>query len=881
MGPSKSVLLVDSDARSLRVLEVSLKKAGFRVHTAETVEAALQTAAEAPPDLVVTDTRLADGDGFALARKLKADPSTAETAIIFLSLDTSAEAKISAINAGSDFYLTKPVLVRDILSRIHELIERQQTEAVVSRPDRPGNLSGTLANLGVIDLLQLMESGNRSGVAHLSTDPQRSGGFVSEANARGTMFFSEGKVIDARFGDLGPLDAIYRMLLWDDGVFELEFKPVSRADVIDTSTPSILLEGMRRVDEWSQFASQVPPLATRLTLDYSRLAQAYPTIEDSMQQVLQLFDGRRTLLDVIDDAPVSDINALAIICELHSQGVFQAADRSTSPPLGEVEAWLSTGISNRRRLPDEVPSVLGDAVIPSPRTPSEILGLRDPRSADGPMPMPSVIDVASTPSDQQPPVALSRHVVPSHRPAAAMPPAPAPERPSSELQRPTLTVRRVSSIVEPAASAAAPTPTMATLSWDFTPRLDVPALASEPPPKANPSIEQAPTATDAPGPAPATLGAMPGRAEPSVLEAATLSADLPVDELVAAPTTVDPGTIPLPYAGFDSEEQTLTDNPVAPPTVDRNAADRQAAAVLNPAPTAPVQVESNRTDGDTVPTPSPPTNPVMAASDGLRAAMSGVENDEASRDFFQETGKSDTDIHWDDTASWQQRWPGLMFVAAVALAVIALIFGGPGRSDNATTVAAGSVEPTSAGPAGPADTATPPGPAGPAPAAEALAVGPTEAAAVAVLPARARAAATAPIAAPRAAQPERAKPTESTETKVKRLISAGNLHLRKERYSAARRSFRSALASDPQSAAAHAGLAMVWVNLEKDNDAQEAAKQALALDRGQPQAHLALALVYTNAGDSAKAKRYYESFLKYQNTGKMANEVRRVLANLP
>ncbi len=303
MGPSKSVLLVDSDARSLRVLEVSLKKAGFQVYTAETASDALREAAVNPPDLVVTDTQLPDGTGFDLARQLKGEPATAEASIIFLSLDTSAEAKISAINAGSEFYLTKPVLVRDILSRIHELIERQETETAIARQDRPGNLSGTLANMGVVDLLQLMESGQRSGIAHLSTDPQRSGGFVSEPQSRGTIFFSDGQVIDARFGRLAPLDAIYRMLLWEDGVFELEFKPIAREDLIHTSTQTILLEGMRRVDEWSKFAPQVPPLSTRLTLDYPKLTHAYPAVSDHMQQVLHLFDGRRTLLDVIDDAP--------------------------------------------------------------------------------------------------------------------------------------------------------------------------------------------------------------------------------------------------------------------------------------------------------------------------------------------------------------------------------------------------------------------------------------------------------------------------------------------------------------------------------------------------------------------------------------------------
>ena len=69
----QQLLLVDADSRSVRVLEVSLKKAGFSVTTAKDGQDALAKIEVSPPDLVLTDTRLPTMDGYALVRKLKGE----------------------------------------------------------------------------------------------------------------------------------------------------------------------------------------------------------------------------------------------------------------------------------------------------------------------------------------------------------------------------------------------------------------------------------------------------------------------------------------------------------------------------------------------------------------------------------------------------------------------------------------------------------------------------------------------------------------------------------------------------------------------------------------------------------------------------------------
>jgi CheY-like chemotaxis protein len=67
----QSLLLVDGDTKSLRVLEVSLKKAGFNVTTAINGQDALGKVETAAPDLIISDTKMPEMDGFELVERLK------------------------------------------------------------------------------------------------------------------------------------------------------------------------------------------------------------------------------------------------------------------------------------------------------------------------------------------------------------------------------------------------------------------------------------------------------------------------------------------------------------------------------------------------------------------------------------------------------------------------------------------------------------------------------------------------------------------------------------------------------------------------------------------------------------------------------------------
>lgn len=348
----QQLLLVDADPRSVRVLEVSLKKAGYSVTTAADGVDALDKIELSAPDLVLTDTRLPRMDGFSLVQKLKDRPAYASIPIVFLTSQKSIEDKIRGLELGVEDYLTKPIFVRELVARVDLLLARRTQERIVmTQPtNRRTRLSGSLEDMGVVDILQTFEVGRKSGVASLDADGRHA-----------AIFFRDGKVIDAEMGRLRGEEAVYRALIWNTGNFEVEFRSPKNEDIIPTSTQGLLMEGMRRVDEWGRLLEQLPPLTTVFDVDHEQLAQRLNEIPDELNGILRLFDGRRTLIEVVDSSPFEDLSTLSTISKLYFEGLLVVAD--TAP---RAEDAVVPGIDPSSK-PDRS-SVIHDDVVPARRS---------------------------------------------------------------------------------------------------------------------------------------------------------------------------------------------------------------------------------------------------------------------------------------------------------------------------------------------------------------------------------------------------------------------------------------------------------------------------------------------------------------------------------
>ncbi len=113
-----SILLVDDDLASLRLLTDMLTEEGYTVHPASRGEMALRFVRSALPDLVLLDIKMPGLDGYEVCAQLKADERTRNVPIIFLTGLTDTADKVKGFRAGGVDYVTKPLQLEEVLARV-------------------------------------------------------------------------------------------------------------------------------------------------------------------------------------------------------------------------------------------------------------------------------------------------------------------------------------------------------------------------------------------------------------------------------------------------------------------------------------------------------------------------------------------------------------------------------------------------------------------------------------------------------------------------------------------------------------------------------------------------------------------------------------------
>src|SRR3990172_8961039 len=209
------ILVVDDDPKSLQVLEISLKKAGFLVTTAQNGLDALEKVQTSTPELIISDVKMPRMNGYQFCKRVKDDPNLKAIPFIFLSSQRSLEDKMKGLELGVDDYLTKPIYIKELLMRVHLLLQKKEKESI-EQVGAQQKFAGDLADMGVVDLLQTLEIGRKTGVLYLATPDGRSG----------LLYFQDGKIIDALQGAVKGERAVYRMLAWAHANFPIDFKSI-------------------------------------------------------------------------------------------------------------------------------------------------------------------------------------------------------------------------------------------------------------------------------------------------------------------------------------------------------------------------------------------------------------------------------------------------------------------------------------------------------------------------------------------------------------------------------------------------------------------------------------------------------------------------------
>jgi PleD family two-component response regulator len=123
-----TVLIVDDNAKNVQVLGTILMDAKYRVAVAHRGQLVFDLMPKVKPDLILLDIMMPEMDGYEVCRRLKADPTTAEVPIIFLTAKTETDDIVLGFELGAADYVTKPFRAKEMLARVQTHIALTQLQ---------------------------------------------------------------------------------------------------------------------------------------------------------------------------------------------------------------------------------------------------------------------------------------------------------------------------------------------------------------------------------------------------------------------------------------------------------------------------------------------------------------------------------------------------------------------------------------------------------------------------------------------------------------------------------------------------------------------------------------------------------------------------------
>lgn len=236
MADNIKLLLVDDNPMVLGMLQRALTPFA-RITTATDSADALLKAVDDAPDLLVCDYRMPGMDGRQLVEKLKSRPATANFSSVLMANKADIAERLSPQDAADD-YLEKPFFLKDASRRIKRMIDRISIEKMAKTAPSDGVVRGNLSQMNVIDLMQSLEMGRKSCRLSLSNDADKC-----------EVFFVEGQVKHATYGSLVGDQAVFKVLRWTGGNFQIDFEGKTDQETTQLNTQGLLMEGLRLLDE--------------------------------------------------------------------------------------------------------------------------------------------------------------------------------------------------------------------------------------------------------------------------------------------------------------------------------------------------------------------------------------------------------------------------------------------------------------------------------------------------------------------------------------------------------------------------------------------------------------------------------------------------------
>jgi hypothetical protein len=313
----------EADRQAAESLTAGFGREGIPVVVRSTIAALVDDVK--PDDLVLISAGFEDQgqDGVAAVAAVRARhgaapvPERGRPAIIVLG---DAERRGAALAAGANAFAAKPAFVKDVVTLARVLS--------MPKPDAdPPRWAGELEGLHLYYIVRALAAAGMTGILTLHRGMRR-----------GELRFFEGELTSAQVGALHGQAAFHHLLLWPDAGFDLRAESVVRRQQIPLTPAELQKDAERFLRDFHELSDGLSP-ASIYEADAAKAAEHAAEIPPAAQPVLRLFDGARSLADVIEESEVGLAETVRDASRLVGLGVLRKAAVRRSP--GDAAAALA------------------------------------------------------------------------------------------------------------------------------------------------------------------------------------------------------------------------------------------------------------------------------------------------------------------------------------------------------------------------------------------------------------------------------------------------------------------------------------------------------------------------------------------------------------
>jgi hypothetical protein len=180
---------------------------------------------------------------------------------------------------------------------------------------------GSLAELHLPDIIQLISVSGKTGVFHLT-----------DGALHGEIFLNEGKIVHAQLDEVSGEEAVYALAIWSQGDFRFEPGEATGVRSISKSNTNLLMEAARRLDEWRVLSKKIP--SVDLVPEFSVLdnREGQINLNTSEWLILSKIDGQHSIKGIAQSCGLSPFDISKILYGLIGNGLIRLKERGGAPP---------------------------------------------------------------------------------------------------------------------------------------------------------------------------------------------------------------------------------------------------------------------------------------------------------------------------------------------------------------------------------------------------------------------------------------------------------------------------------------------------------------------------------------------------------------------